>query len=176
MRKLGQPVTGIKWVFVARLRHATSTKVNEAQKNTKSSQTTVASSSRSASLGKSSMHAETNPQRTDHDVQFPFCGKDMVVRRERQGGQFRGCTTFPSCRGTESHKGIEAPVAATRSFSSFRYVLISIISRCRAVLFELSKESRLGVFQHAQFCEFHLLVDGVNEFCYVSARQFSVET
>ncbi len=32
----------------------------------------------------------------------PRCGSEMVVRRNRSGEQFLGCSTFPRCRGTLS--------------------------------------------------------------------------
>lgn len=37
----------------------------------------------------------------------PRCGKDMVLRRNRQGQAFLGCSQFPQCRGTRPWR--EAP-------------------------------------------------------------------
>lgn len=39
----------------------------------------------------------------------PRCGSEMVLRRNRHGEQFLGCSTFPRCRGTRSWQGGAAP-------------------------------------------------------------------
>ena len=37
------------------------------------------------------------------DVKCPVCQSAMVIRTNKQGGQFLGCTAFPNCRGSRPY-------------------------------------------------------------------------